>query len=911
MIEPLKRAKKHLETNYCIIPPDWRYGLYGILLEYDRLIREQLNSWFLCECRRQRKIPNFIKFHTQQKMPNTDNQVKFNKLTLNYHIKLLNATIKESYRKVSRIKHNYDRKLNVYATKPDRSWSEAKTKREALNYIDVYIGQIEAVHLKDKKLKQQRKLSTITPYNKKQEENILDENGNLAQRITLLGDVELSREISTLLSKGPNFVVADTSKQALKKKINGAEVGFERFAYGVRWLRVIEEENELHSNTGLRINNPETVKKQPPPLKTQLEEQTLKETKAQIIAEYKNTLLTAPPTKNITQKEIDALRDLQLRDDLIVKQSDKDKQFVVAPKTMYIEHVGAMLKDETTYTRVKKNPLNSMINEVESVCEHMSTKYPVISKQSKPYLPRLPEFYCCYKTHKQTTPPPMRPVTSQVDSPAERLGEVVNYVLQQTLEYVPVHLSDSAGLREYIRGRNITASLTSRHIIATADVKSLYTNVPVEHGMQVVAKFVKTHMETIDMLGIDFDDFCIIMKTVLDAGYFRFNDCFYKQIDGLGMGVKPAPPFAIIYVYCTVEKPLLEFDYEYIIGAVPKRPDNLVLVQYWARYVDDCLILAEATTEEMEQLFDYINKLNPHIQFTYEMSTYSIDFLDLTIHLDQTTHRLEHELFIKPTSLGIFLNYQSAHPQSTITNCAVNEIERALKNGTTDQYKKNGVQKISQMLRKNNYPADTIRTLIRRAEGKQAENRDKYKKHMKYVLCLPFIGEQHKRKILAILRKSGMLENTRVCFNTDKNLKEILTRSALLPTPCNKQSDKKCYQCDEHCMTKNLAYLLTCTLCQQKYAGETGRCKRTRCWEHYKSVAKENDKTAMGKHYLAHHADEDTPLTPFKFEILKVCRDYTERMLWQSLYIKELSPEINKQLSNDTDSWTKNTWSIM
>ena len=67
----------------------------------------------------------------------------------------------------------------------------------------------------------------------------------------------------------------------------------------------------------------------------------------------------------------------------------------------------------------------------------------------------------------------------------------------------------------------------------------------------------------------------------------------------------------------------------------------------------------------------------------------------------------------------------------------------------------------------------------------------------------------------------------------------------------------------------------------------------------------------MGKHYRTHHTDEDIPLTPFKFEVLKKCRDYTERMLWQSLYIKELSAEINKQLSIDTDSWTKNTWSIM
>ena len=40
MIEPLKRAKNFLKFDkQCLIPIDWRYGLFGTLLEFDRLIR--------------------------------------------------------------------------------------------------------------------------------------------------------------------------------------------------------------------------------------------------------------------------------------------------------------------------------------------------------------------------------------------------------------------------------------------------------------------------------------------------------------------------------------------------------------------------------------------------------------------------------------------------------------------------------------------------------------------------------------------------------------------------------------------------------------------------------------------------------------------------------------------------------
>ena len=103
----------------------------------------------------------------------------------------------------------------------------------------------------------------------------------------------------------------------------------------------------------------------------------------------------------------------------------------------------------------------------------------------------------------------------------------------------------------------------------------------------------------------------------------------------------------------------------------------------------------------MKRLFAYVNTLNPHIQFTFEASHQHIDFLDLTVHIHQDSEELQYELFIKPTSLGIFLNYNSGHPRSTIMNSARNEIVRALRNGSTELYKQRGVSKIKEMLISN------------------------------------------------------------------------------------------------------------------------------------------------------------------------------------------------------------------
>ena len=80
------------------------------------------------------------------------------------------------------------------------------------------------------------------------------------------------------------------------------------------------------------------------------------------------------------------------------------------------------------------------------------------------------------------------------------------------------------------------------------------------------------------MCGLDMSDLKILLKSVLEYGYFRFNDKFYRHKDGLAMGVKPAPPFAIIYVYCTVELPLLQNEYMYIPEA-PRKLPNLMKIE--------------------------------------------------------------------------------------------------------------------------------------------------------------------------------------------------------------------------------------------------------------------------------------------------------------------------------------------
>ena len=150
-------------------------------------------------------------------------------------------------------------------------------------------------------------------------------------------------------------------------------------------------------------------------------------------------------------------------------------------------------------------------------------------------------------------------------------------------------------------------------------------------------QFIENNWANLNTNGMSIIDFDLLLTSVIQASYFRFDTKYYKQLNGLGMGVKPAPPFAIIYVYCTIELPLLFDDFTYAPMA-PRKPTGLPNIDLWDRYVDDCFSIIDGDEVTVKLLFDYINTLDKDIQFTFECSKECIAFLDLNIHLNSSNN---------------------------------------------------------------------------------------------------------------------------------------------------------------------------------------------------------------------------------------------------------------------------------
>ena len=88
------------------------------------------------------------------------------------------------------------------------------------------------------------------------------------------------------------------------------------------------------------------------------------------------------------------------------------------------------------------------------------------------------------------------------------------------------------------------------HILCTIDVVALYPNISHEKGMASFRKFLhaKTEKKVITETLVE------LSEIVLKNNIFQFNEKILKELRGLAIGTKFAPPYAIIFMAYLGEK---------------------------------------------------------------------------------------------------------------------------------------------------------------------------------------------------------------------------------------------------------------------------------------------------------------------------------------------------------------------
>lgn len=119
--------------------------------------------------------------------------------------------------------------------------------------------------------------------------------------------------------------------------------------------------------------------------------------------------------------------------------------------------------------------------------------------------------------------------------------------------------------------------IPSNASIYSLDFESLYTNIKLDDALNIITNFVK---DKLDEKFINLQGFHAILKLFFEANILTFDNKFYIQLVGIGMGSVFGPTCANIVVY----------HYEKIWY-------SLHPPLYYKRYIDDIFVILNEKSE--------------------------------------------------------------------------------------------------------------------------------------------------------------------------------------------------------------------------------------------------------------------------------------------------------------------------
>ena len=175
------------------------------------------------------------------------------------------------------------------------------------------------------------------------------------------------------------------------------------------------------------------------------------------------------------------------------------------------------------------------------------------------------------------------------------------------------------------------------------DIKSLFTNVPVNFTIDLVLKSVFSNNITEFHGPTKFQLKKLLHWTCKDT-VFQFNGQLFEQIDGVSMGSPIAPLLADVCM-------------NWVLGQIP---NNITQPSILIRYVDD-LFCTFSDCNQLDNYFQSISNIHPNITFYKELETNNhLAYLDISINT--SNGKFKTSVFRKKTTIGLYTKWNSLCP---------------------------------------------------------------------------------------------------------------------------------------------------------------------------------------------------------------------------------------------------------
>uniref|UniRef100_A0A7I4Z6L7 Reverse transcriptase domain-containing protein n=1 Tax=Haemonchus contortus TaxID=6289 RepID=A0A7I4Z6L7_HAECO len=579
---------------------------------------------------------------------------------------------------------------------------------------------------------------------------------------------------------------------------------------------------------------------------------------------------------NMTNEQWDGLREVRKRvadGEIRLSVSDKGGEFVVLPCSLDREITELHLNDASVYGHSTEKAFLTQ-------CHRLNTLWVSIGKTAKldsMLIRRLkldttscPVFYSLIKTHKlsnggeksaNASDYKIRPIISCVGGPTDRISWFLNRIVGQLLRYVPSHLPNTNEFLDRLR----SCRLQENCVVESFDVTALYTNVNNNEALQAVSEMLDEHETEIVTFGLSKVHIMALIKECLNCNIFKWSGQYFSQKRGLTMGQRLAPVLAICFMG-RIERP--------VIARMP--------IMY-CRYIDDCCVIT-STQQEMDVLFDILNRQSQYIKFTREVPHEGwLPYLNTQIKISGGRYHVKW--YRKNSSKNILLHAKSAHPEA-VKRAVVRNMYRTATGMCTGEVEREESRKLAcEIAKLNGYGTQRKRSGLKAYSPRNREN--------VMHLRLPFISDKVSAEIRQCIARADLANDVVLVNLPTDNIKRHLIRNRLYDRAC---STNNCVICpfgkDGDCTRRGTVYQLQCSACDGIYIGETGRMLGIRVKEHLAGKRRGSLFTPLGKHRLEVHEGNDFDI---KCKILAYENEIGARKILEALHIRERNPELNNR----------------
>lgn len=368
-------------------------------------------------------------------------------------------------------------------------------------------------------------------------------------------------------------------------------------------------------------------------------------------------------SSNLSSDERDLLRNLRLDPSVVIVPSDKGGRWTILDSGSYHHECLRLLNDSSFYRNIPTLTSLSVIPTLNMSLQSLF-RQGYISKRELSFL--LPSnshshrtFKILPKLHKTTWPsptcPPGRPVISDVNTESSNVARMIDYFLFPLVSRLDSFILDSRHLISLLD----TVTLAPHSLLCTFDVRSLYTNVPIEEGLRRVSRAFLRNPDPRrpDNTIID------LLRISLEHNDFCFADSLWLQTSGVAMGKAFGGAFAGLY--------LGEWEHQ-ALHTTPLSP------RVWYRFQDDIFLIWDHGLDTLHQFLNHLNSLDSHIQVDMSFHSSSIRFLDLDIYRLTFDDRcpLGFRIAFKDTHSHLILPHSSHHAKHVTPGVIFSQVLR-------------------------------------------------------------------------------------------------------------------------------------------------------------------------------------------------------------------------------------------